>query len=129
MGITMKIHNIKSISDFTFEIPTAKGLYALTGENAAGKSTVISCIATAFYSPLLYSYFGEPYNGSNIEFTYGEKKRFVKSQNNHWFAPKGSLGISGFFEGSLVFGNRFKDIDFSLLKKLPKISENKLDIA
>ena len=53
MGITMKIHNIKSISDFTFEIPTAKGLYALTGENAAGKSTVISCIATAFYSPLL----------------------------------------------------------------------------
>ena len=129
MGITMKIHNIKSLSDFTFEIPTAKGLYALTGENAAGKSTVISCIATAFYSPLLYSYFGEPYNGSNIEFTYGEKKRFVKSQNNHWFAPKGSLGISGFFEGSLVFGNRFKDIDFSLLKKLPKISENKLDIA
>ena len=52
MGITMKIHNIKSISDFTFEIPTAKGLYALTGENAAGKSTVISCIAH-FYIHIL----------------------------------------------------------------------------
>ena len=38
MGINMKIHNIKSISDFTFNIPDSKGLYAITGENASGKS-------------------------------------------------------------------------------------------
>lgn len=129
MGITMKIHNIKSISDFTFEIPTSKGLYALTGENAAGKSTVISCAATAFYNPLLYSYFGEPFDGSRIDFEYGEKKRSVSSKDNRWFDPKGNLGISGFFEGSLVFGNRFKDIDFGLLKKLSKVSESQLDTA
>ena len=35
MGIAMKIHNIKSIKDFEFEIPTEKGLYAITGENAS----------------------------------------------------------------------------------------------
>ena len=68
MGIIMKIHNIKSIKDFEFEIPTEKGLYAITGENASGKSTVISCAATAFYNPTLYSYFGQPYDGSRIEF-------------------------------------------------------------
>lgn len=129
MGITMKIHNIKSISDFTFEIPTTKGLYALTGENASGKSTVISCAATAFYSPLLYSYFGNPFDGSKIEFEYNGRKRAVTSKESRWYTPRNSLGISGFFEGSLVFGNRFKDIDFGLLKKLSKISENQLDVA
>ena len=41
MGIRMIIHNIKNIDDFKFEIPTEKGLYALTGENGSGKSTVL----------------------------------------------------------------------------------------
>ena len=32
MGISVKIHNVKNIDDFSFDIPTEKGLYALTGE-------------------------------------------------------------------------------------------------
>ena len=39
MSIRMIIHNVKNIDDFEFEIPTQKGLYALTGENGTGKST------------------------------------------------------------------------------------------
>lgn len=123
----MKIHNIKSISDFEFEIPTEKGLYALTGENASGKSTVISCAATAFYNVLLYSYFGKPYNGSKIEFKYNGKTRTICSNDNRWIGAKESLGITGFFEGSLVFGNRFKDIDFKILKKLSDVSKVHLE--
>lgn len=122
----MRIHNIKSIKDFTFEIPTEKGLYALTGENASGKSTVISCAATAFYNPLLYSYFGQPYDGSKIEFSYKGKNRHVTSSGTQWFSPHEKLGITGFFEGSLVFGNRFKDVDFRLLKKLSNVPKEKL---
>ncbi len=129
MSIKMKIHNIKSIADFEFDIPTNKGLYALTGENASGKSTVISCASTAFYNPLLYSYFGQPYKGSRIEFEYGNKKRSVGSYDNRWIGARGNLGITGFFEGSLVFGNRFKDIDFRLLKKLSQISKSQLEDA
>lgn len=129
MGITMTIHNIKSIKDFVFEIPTEKGLYALTGENASGKSTVISCAATAFYNPLLYSYFGQPYDGSKIEFSYKGKTRRITSSGAQWFSPKEKLGIAGFFEGSLVFGNRFKDVDFRLLKKLSNVPKNNLTEA
>lgn len=129
MGIKMKIHNIKSISDFEFDIPTEKGLYALTGENASGKSTVISCASTAFYRMLLYSYFGKPHKGSRIEFEYNGKKRTVSSYGNQWSDPVGDLGIAGFFEGSLVFGNRFKDIDFKFLKKLSNISKDYLEDA
>lgn len=32
MSIKMTIRNVKSIDDFVFEIPTQKGLYALTGD-------------------------------------------------------------------------------------------------
>lgn len=126
MSIKMKIHNIKAIRDFEFNIPTEKGLYALTGENASGKSTVISCAATAFYNPSLYEYFGQPYNRSSIEFTYGNKNRKIISHDRQWHNAEGNLRITGFFEGSLVFGNRFKDIDFRLLKRLSKVSKENL---
>ncbi len=126
MGILMKIHNVKSIKDFLFEIPDEKGLYAITGENASGKSTVISSIATSFYNPVLNSYFGQPYNGSMIEFDYNGRKRIVNSQGNSWFKPKGKLQITGFFEGSIVYGNRFKDVNFGLLEELSKVTKGQL---
>ena len=112
MAIKMTIHNIKSVNDFVFEIPTQKGLYAITGENGSGKSTIMSCAATAFYKPILLSYFGYPFEGSKIEFEYEGKTRRVLSAGKRWLDPVGSLGITGFYEGSIVFGNRFKDIDF-----------------
>ena len=126
MGITMKIHNIKSIKDFTFEIPTEKGLYAITGENASGKSTIITCASTAFYNPLMYSYFGEPYDGSKIQFKYKNRERSIESRGKRWFGSRKNLGITGFFEGSLVFGNRFKDIDFKILKRLSNVTKDEL---
>ena len=129
VSMKMKIHNIKSIKEFEFTVPTEKGLYALTGENASGKSTIISCIATAFYNPNLYSYFGNPYEGSLIEFEYNGRRRSVTSANGQWKGANKSLHISGFFEGSLVFGNRFKDVDFSLVKKLAEIKESQLEDA
>lgn len=125
MGIKVKIHNVKNIDDFEFEIPTKKGLYALTGENGSGKSTVISCAAAAFYVPSFYDYFGNPREGAYIDFVYGKKTRSVKEKDGKWKAPsyKEFLGITGFYEGSIVFGNRFKDIDYSLLGKLASISK------
>ena len=118
MRINMKIHNIKNISDFQFEIPTEKGLYALTGENASGKSTVMSCAASAFYVPSFYDYFGTPKTGAFLEFEFDGKKRTICEQNGKWKIPSEFLGITGFYEGSIVFGNRFKDIEYNLLSKL-----------
>lgn len=122
----MKIHNVKNIEDFELEIPVEKGLYALTGENGSGKSTVISCAATSFYVPSLYAYFGEPREGSEIDFYFGKRYRHIRSQNGKWVKPKGYLKITGFYEGSIVFGNRFKDVDYSMLDKLAKIDKNQL---
>lgn len=131
MGISVKIHNIKNIDDFQFEIPTEKGLYALTGENGSGKSTVISCAAAAFYVPSFYDYFGTPREGAYIDFDFNGKKRSVKEKDGKWQSPSKTefLGITGFYEGSIVFGNRFKDIDYSLLGKLASVEREKLEPA
>lgn len=126
MGIRMKIHNIKNINDFQFEIPTEKGLYALTGENASGKSTVISCAASAFYVPSFYDYFGTPKEGAYIEFEFDGRRRKICEKNGKWEKPRTFLGITGFYEGSIVFGNRFKDIEYNLLYKLSAINRDKL---
>lgn len=126
MGIKMKIHNIKNISDFQFEIPTEKGLYALTGENASGKSTVMSCAASAFYVPSFYDYFGTPKTGAFLEFEFDGKKRTICEQNGKWKIPSEFLGITGFYEGSIVFGNRFKDIEYNLLSKLSRVTKEEL---
>ncbi len=131
MGINIKIHNIKNIDDFEFTIPTEKGLYALTGENGSGKSTVISCAAAAFYVPSFYDYFGNPREGAYIDFSFNGKRRSVREVQGKWKAPtkQNSLGITGFYEGSIVFGNRFKDVDYSLLSKLASIHKEQLEDA
>lgn len=129
MGINMKIHNIKSIDDFEFDIPTQKGLYAITGENGVGKSTIISCAATAFYNASLKDYFGKPRDGASIEFSFNGKVRKINATDNKWNNPSGQIDITGFYEGSIVFGNRFKDIDFRLLDIVSSIKIDQVHLA
>ena len=129
MAIKMKIKNIKSIQYFEFDLPTERGLYAITGENGSGKSTILSCAATSFYNPLMYSYFGAPQEGAKIEFEYEGRIREINSHQGRWFNAQGNLGIAGFFEGSLIYGNRFKDVDFEKIKTLSKIKKNQLNTA
>jgi len=49
MELVMAIKNVKSISEFAFRFPLEKGLYAITGENASGKSTIVACASTVFF--------------------------------------------------------------------------------
>lgn len=128
MGIQMKLRNIKSIDSFEFEIPMLNGLYAITGENGTGKSTLMMAMACSFYNPMLYLYFGLP-DESEIYFEYKGKKRSISSNNNRWYNAVGTLGIVGFYEGSLTFGNRFKDVDFSTLKTVSNVQPEELEHA
>ena len=92
---------------------------------------MISCAAASFYVPSFYDYFGNPREGAYINFSFDGKNRSVKEVNGKWKAPskRSFLGITGFYEGSIVFGNRFKDIDYSLLGKLALIDKNQLEEA
>lgn len=124
-----KIFDVKNIRTLEFEVPITKGLYAITGENGSGKSTIVSSIATSFYRVPYTDYFGKPREGSYIEHRLDGKKRIIKSKGEDWEQPNINLGIIGFFEGSIVYGNRFKDIDYDLVSKLSNVEKKDLTEA
>lgn len=122
MKLTMRIKNIKNINELSFDFPLEKGLYAITGENGAGKSTLIACASTVFYQMPMYDYFGTP-KGAAIEFTMGDSSRGWTFSNNHWqktISPI-KMKLNGFYEGSIIFGNRFKDTRLSVIRILDKL--------
>ena len=122
MNLTMTIRNIKNIADLEINFPLDKGLYAITGENGAGKSTLIACASTVFYQLPMYDYFGRPKNAT-IDFTLGNTKRGWTFFNNRWLKNNSDskMKLNGFYEGSIIFGNRFKDTRFSVIRILDKM--------
>ena len=135
MGLKINIHKLKSIEDLTVDLPVEKGLYAITGQNGCGKSTVVGCASAAFYNPHFNEYFGHTENDSYIEFEYqGNHRRWYKFYNNKkrrlmWGYKGGFIGVNGFFEGSLIFGNRFKDTSFDKVKKLDRLSDSLYEVV
>ena len=59
MKLSMTIQKIKSIDYLEIDLPTEKGLYAITGTNGSGKSTVVTCAASAFFDMQMNEYFGK----------------------------------------------------------------------
>ena len=131
MELIMHINNVKSIKDLTFSFPLEKGLYAITGENASGKSTLVACASAVFFHMPMNEYFGKPSGSATIEFSLGEATRKWEFSNNKWQRSSSlkRMSLSGFYEGSIIFGNRFKDTNFNALRILDNISTEDLDVA
>lgn len=127
--LELKIRNIKNIKEANFTIPIEKGVYAITGTNGSGKSTIINCLGKLVVDFSIYSLeyidnaltpsFTFSYEGKQdvymlreveIEKDHkGHKQR--KKLVNRWISDKGTPNISfdGLFEGSFFFGKRFTD--------------------
>lgn len=122
--LNMRIKNVKGISSFEFSFPLQPGLYAITGENGSGKSTLISCASTVFYSMPMIEYFGKP-KDSSIEFDMNGATRSWDCDGKTWrqASSKEKMKINGFYEGSIIFGNRFKDTRLSVIKDLDRLSD------
>lgn len=132
MKLKMTINKIKSIDFAEIELPIEKGLYAFTGQNGSGKSTICTCASSAFFNMQMNDYFGKTDDDAYIKFELGEgTKSYEKTRgyrrgkmwkNYH----NGKFKIKGFFEGSLIYGNRFRNTNYQTLKKLEFIDEQDL---
>lgn len=127
MNLNMKINNVKCIKELTFEFPLEPGIYAITGENGSGKSTLITCASTVFYQMPMYEHFGRPDNAS-IEFSLDGAIRKWKYDERKWNkeTSQEKMHLNGFYEGSIIFGNRFKDTRISVINDLDQLTERDL---
>ena len=127
MKLKMTITKIKSIDKLTIELPVDKGLYALTGQNGAGKSTVATCASSVFFNMIMKDYFGETPQDSKIEFEYNGSTKIYQKEYGKWTSrsPR-PIHLKGFYEGSLIFGNRFRNTSYNNLRKLDRINHTYL---
>ncbi len=128
--LEMQITNIKCIENLKFDFPLEKGLYAITGENGSGKSTLIACASTVFFQMPMIEYFDKPQNAS-IEFNLDGAKRGWICDGKQWKTTSSEkrMSLNGFYEGSIIFGNRFKDTKFSAISALDKVQDDDLLVA
>lgn len=132
MKLELHIHNIKSISDLTINLPTNQGLYAITGQNGSGKSTIATCASRAFFNMRMEDYFGETAAGAFIECKLNGifRKWYKELGKRDWqHSSNGRMEIKGFYEGSLIFGNRFRNTSYEKLRKTESVEEKSLNVA
>lgn len=131
MKLNVEINKIKSIDNLEIDLPVEKGLYAITGQNGSGKSTLVMCASTVFFNMKMKDYFGFTEPDAKITFKLnGARRSWSKNENNKWISRvSGNMSIKGFYEGSVIFGTRFRNTSFHILKQLDKIDGNKLSSA
>ena len=127
MKLKVKINKIKSIDSLEISLPIEKGLYAITGQNGSGKSTVVTAASCVFFTLPMNDYFGVTEEDSRIDFELnGAKRAWLKVGGKWQKYSDGKMSIKGFYEGSLIFGNRFRNTNYDTLKKLDLIDTTKL---
>jgi predicted ATP-dependent endonuclease of OLD family len=121
MKLKITIEKIKGISHAEIVLPIEKGVYAIAGENGSGKSTIIACAACAFFQFPFEKFFGRTEKESSIVFDLdGNVFKYAPNEAGVWKKRRVSVRknfdvtniLKGFFEGSLNFGNRFRDVSF-----------------
>ena len=108
------IHKIKGIQHGIFESNLDNDLYALVGNNGSGKSSILLCMAQLFGKHNLSILRKEDYDSdSYVEFNLNnQRNRWYYNPHTHrWEASEypNILSVNGTYEGSLFYGNRFKD--------------------
>lgn len=124
--LEINMHNIRGIKELRISLNLEPDIYAITGQNASGKSTLIASIACLFYQKILYRLLITK-EKSGINYSRNDKRTSVYKQSiDSWNADFYNLDINGFYEGSLIHGNRFLDTNYDALFKAKRKKENDL---
>lgn len=136
--LNIKIEELRGIKSLDIDLNLSPGLYAITGQNSSGKSTLMASLASIFYRDLTHKYFNNSSsNKSKISVEYENKSLVITPRDTYYkwkffFTPdnqKDRLKINGFYEGSIIYGNRFRDTNPRALFEATKIEKQDLEIA
>jgi len=127
--LQVKMKSLRSIKEVEFELNLEPGLYAITGRNACGKSTVMAGLASIFYKDIAKRYFFNATDTNTIlGFKLEDDSLVIKPEKPRWIykSSKNKLKLNGFYEGSIIHGNRFRDANTRALFEATKVKEESL---
>lgn len=113
MDLYLNINKIKNIDKFEYTFSFERGMYALVGENAVGKSTVMSAIASMVYRQTLKKLTdSELCDESRVTIKcLGKETVWNYDSNTQRLKPSDlSIQFYGIYEGSIFTGTRFEDM-------------------
>lgn len=111
--LNVKIKNVKNINNFEYSFSFDNGIYALVGNNAVGKSTLMSAIASSVY-PTTLTKMGKTETNTDSEIVLNCKDKVLTwkydSINDKLKSTNKYTMFDGIYEGSLFAGTRFEDM-------------------
>lgn len=110
--LSIEIQNIKGIGHLKIDMPLTPDVYAITGINGIGKSTLLSCITPRLKRPVSFSTLTEfSLETSSIKYQIDNIEEKWSVDNGVWSCNETQkLPLRGFQEGSLTNGTRFFNI-------------------
>lgn len=113
--LTVEIQSIRGIGHLKINMPLTPDVYAITGINGIGKSTLLSCITPRLKRPVLFDSLTEfSAEDSSIKYQLDSNLELWTVSNGTWTcAGTSTLPLRGFQEGSLTNGTRFFNISSS----------------
>jgi len=128
--LKVKIEKLRGIEKLEIDLNLSPGIYAIAGQNASGKSTLMASLASIFYKDIANKYFSNSTcDDTKISISLDRKKLEISPdpQSYRWkyiynsLYPNEKLKINGFYEGSIIYGNRFRDTNPRALFEATKI--------
>lgn len=110
--LSIEIQHIRGIGHLKINMPLKPDVYAITGINGVGKSTLLSCITPRLKRPVSFSSLTEfASEDSFIKYTIDAVEEIWTLQGDAWSCSREeALPLRGFQEGSLTNGTRFFNI-------------------
>lgn len=129
--LNIKIERLKHINSIDLNLPIKKGLYAITGANGTGKSSIMTVVSKVIRKSAFEVFQSQDYSSnSKITITYDGKENIWTKANRGWSCNSSDLiSFEGFYEGSIIHGMRFSDANYDSLLKAEKVNDTILTDA
>ena len=130
-NLYVEINRIKGIDNLSIKLPLEPDVYAITGINGIGKSTLLSCITPRLKPQISFSSISDILTrDSSIIYRIGSDEEHWKMTEDGWTCEEAPcINLRGFQEGSLTNGTRFFNIfssGFRYYKQLLKVNPSRL---
>lgn len=127
----VEIQKVKGIGSLSINLPLEPDVYAITGINGIGKSTLLSCITPRLKRPISFSSISDILtNDSSIVYRINNEEERWKMTEDGWACDVSPcIKLRGFQEGSLTNGTRFFNISsfgFRYYKQLLNVNPSRL---